>query len=429
MRELKDFAEAEAVLEGYMRASMELTGKDITLERMHPIMTAIGNPEKRLRVIHIAGTSGKTSTTYYISSLLAAAGKKVGVTVSPHIDSIAERIQVNLKPLDENTFCKELGEFLDILESKNEVALSYFELLVAFAYWYFDKIGVDYAVIETGLGGMHDATNVAAEPDKICVITDIGYDHMQILGHTLPEIASQKAGIIHSGSAAYMYQQDMEIMRPVETRAAGVHASLASFSESSLRKQYASPALGGLPPFNQRNWLLARAVYEAVRQRDSLPKLDDALIKQSLATYIPARMDSVLVDGKTVVMDGAHNGQKMQAFLEGFKAQYPGVRPAVLLSLKSGKEYDSVVPLLAGIADSVIITSFHVSNDMYFTSMDLQQLADSAKQAGIKNVTVEPDQNAAFNLLLSQAGKTVVVTGSFYLIAQLRAHHKELRHA
>ncbi len=193
---IRSIQEAEAALLPYVPLVAELTGKDTTLDRIVPLMKLLGDPQDKLKIIHLAGTSGKTSTAYYMSALLQATGKKVGLTVSPHIDTIAERVQIDGLPLPETEFCRELGIFLDIVEFA-EAPPSYFELLYAFALWVFERQQVDYAVVETGMGGLYDATNVASRPDKVCVITDIGFDHTHILGKTLPEIAAQKVGIVH----------------------------------------------------------------------------------------------------------------------------------------------------------------------------------------------------------------------------------------
>lgn len=144
MAQIRNLQEIEAELAKYVPLVKETAAKNITLDRMRPLMTAVGNPQKRLKIIHIAGTSGKTSTAYYISSLLTAAGKKTGLTVSPHVDSVLERVQIDTKILTEKEFASALSEFMTLVEN-SKLQPTYFELLVAFAYWYFEKTGVDYA--------------------------------------------------------------------------------------------------------------------------------------------------------------------------------------------------------------------------------------------------------------------------------------------
>ena len=193
---IRNLSEANAALLPYVSQTPRMTGDDLKLERVMKLMDVLGNPQDKLPVIHIAGTSGKTSTGYYMAALLKAGGKKAGLTISPHIDSVNERVQIGGSPLPEAEFCSELGNFLEIIRGAGQ-SPSYFELLYAFALWVFVRRGVDYAVVETGLGGLLDATNVTGRADKVCIITDIGFDHEYVLGSGLAQIAAQKIGIVH----------------------------------------------------------------------------------------------------------------------------------------------------------------------------------------------------------------------------------------
>jgi dihydrofolate synthase / folylpolyglutamate synthase len=419
MPEFSTIDQAEAYLHRFMRLTKELTGKDVTVERMRPLVKAVDDPHKKLKIIHLAGTSGKTSTAYYIASLLKHAGKKVGLTVSPYVDSITEKIQINSQPLAEREFCEKIAEFITVIESAG-IEPSYFELLIGFAYWYFAEQQVDYAVIETGLGGMHDSTNIANNPDKICVITDIGFDHMQVLGNTIQQIAAQKAGIIHAGNQVFMYEQSPEIMEQIQTRVREQRATLTCIKESYDNEP---EDIIALPAFQQRNWHLA---HEVVRSLEDI-RLNEADIEEAMNIQVPARMDVRTIHNKTVVMDGAHNGQKMTAFIEGMESRWPQKEAAVLISLKNGKEYNDVLPQLRRITDTLIITTFAVEHDMKFVSADPELLAESARRYGIANVIVEPDQDKAYGMLMNMSQDLLVITGSFYLIGQLRKSHKELQ--
>lgn len=415
---LKNIQEAEAALAKYIPMVKEMTGRDITLDRIRVLLAAVGNPHTRLRVIHVAGTSGKTSTAYYIASLLGASGKKIGLTVSPHIDTITERVQVNSMPLAEAEFCGALGELLDLIEAVAPEP-SYFELLIAFAYWYFDKTGVDYAVVETGMGGLHDGTNIAARADKVCVITDIGLDHTHILGTTVEEISAQKAGIIYPGNKAFMYGQAPAVNEVFIDYAQRQGAELWLLDQSELAQELGQPGLQDLPLYQQRNWLLARAASQYVAERDGL-ELSASGIADSLAVQVPGRMDKISVKGKTVIMDGAHNEQKIRAFVESFLKEYPAQRVPILLSLKQGKEYQSVLPLLKPICSQLVVTTFDVLQDLPSISIDPTVVAESAESLGFQNVQVVPDPNMAFRTLLELPGDLAVVTGSFYLLSCIR---------
>jgi len=239
--------EVEKALEPYVAAAGNATGRDLTTDRTLRLAEHVGNPQDSLKVIHVAGTSGKTSTCYYITDLLVRSGMKVGLTVSPHMDSIAERAQVNGKSLPDDVFCDYFSEFMNLIESAPEMP-TYFELMMVFAYWVFQKEKVDYAVVETGLGGLHDSSNIASRPDKLCVLTDIGLDHMHVLGRTIKEIAMQKVGIVKPSNTVVMHTQSNEVMNVVQDYVASRRGDLDfSVVDENLL-------------FQQRNWRLAFSV-------------------------------------------------------------------------------------------------------------------------------------------------------------------------
>jgi dihydrofolate synthase / folylpolyglutamate synthase len=409
---IRSLNEAEEVLERYMPLAHEIIGKDITLERMIPLMASLGNPERKLKIIHVAGTSGKTSTSYYIASLLQAAGQKVGLTVSPHLDKITERVQVNLTPLNDDQFCHYLGEFVDlIIETKIEP--SYFELLIAFVYWLFDRLGVDYVV--------------ADNEDKVCVITDIGLDHMHVLGHTIPEIALQKAGIIHAKNEVVMHRQSAEVMAVIETWIKKQQAHLNLTKDSAVDM----PEMNLLADYQKRNWSLAYAVFKLVQKRDGLPELSREKLAETMLTYVPGRMEVVNLNGKTIIMDGAHNTQKMAAFISSFQKKFPGKKASVLMAMKKRKDYHDILPLIKNIVDSeandsLIFTTFKVSQDLVSESVDIKDFAKAAQKEGLENFITESNLETAYNKLINSKNDTLVITGSLYLLSQIRKLHKEL---
>lgn len=405
--------EAEAALLPYVPLVAQLTGKHTTLERIRPLMNLLGNPQDKIKVIHIAGTSGKTSTAYYISAMLSSTGRKTGLTVSPHIDSVRERVQINGQLLDETEFCDRLAEFLDII-GQAEQRPSYFELLYAFAIWIFAEAGVDYAVVETGVGGLYDATNVVTRSDKICVITDIGFDHTHLLGHNLTDITMQKAGIIHEGNNVFMYKQSDEIMAVIDQAVQSNRANLNLISDQKY------PANTQVPDYQLRNWYLAKAVYEFVCERDQLQPLTSQVLLKTQELQIPARMDVREIAGKTVIMDGAHNLQKMTTFINSFRHMYPDSKPTIMIALKDDKEYQELVPLLSQVASKIITTTFNTSQDLPVKSMDPEVLAQAFRDAGADNVLSLSDQKQALTELLSSDGKIAIICGSFYLLSQLR---------
>lgn len=419
-------SEVYEALRPYDAVSKHTVGKHITLGRTERLMAHAGNPEQKLRVVHIAGTSGKTSTTYYIAALLTAAGCKVGSTVSPYVDTMNERIQINGQPMPEKQFAAYFGEFIELLRDAPEQPTR-FEVLIAFAYWVFAKEKVDYAVVETGMGGLDDSTNVAARTDKLCVITDIGYDHMEHLGTTLGKIAYQKAGIIHDGNTALMYDQNSEIMTVVRYCVSQQEdAELLTFEQDRLANAYHGNFPADMPEYQKRNWLLAFAAYKFLVKRDEIQDVSATKLQKTMKLQVPGRMDVRVLEGKTIIMDGAHNGQKMTAFWQSFAVQYPGVKPVVLLALKQGKEIADIVPLLQNHASEVIVTTFTKTQDLPLLSIGPSEIT-SVLQANRVKCRAIHSQKKAYETFLHHVQDVGVITGSFFLIAQLRETHKELR--
>jgi dihydrofolate synthase/folylpolyglutamate synthase len=412
MQQITNFAQAHAVLSTFI-----LPHSKYALDRMHQLMHALGDPQNSFKVIHVAGTSGKTSTCYYVSALLQQAGSKVGMTVSPHVDEVNERLQINLKPLPEEEFCQKLSEFLEIVD-KTGIKPTYFELLIAFAYWEFARQKVDYAVVEVGLGGLLDGTNVVKNPGKVCVITDIGLDHTNVLGKDLGSIAAQKAGIITSHNPVFTSKQDTVIMDAITKQCAQQHAQLFVVDEVE-GIEYKQ-----IPLFQRHNFGLASKVAGYIAKRDGLPKLSSRQLRTAALTHIPARMELVERDGKTIILDGAHNPQKLYALVSSIKDRFPNQKFAVLIGVVSGKDTSlaGVMQEVLPIASHVIATGFSAEQDLPRPSVAPGELASAAKTLGFSNIEAVTSPEAAYQKLLGRSEEFLLVTGSFYLLNHIRPH-------
>jgi len=414
---IKDIPQAERELQKLYLLAKERLGDDKALVRMQPLLAAAGNPHEKLKVIHVAGTSGKTSTSYYIAALLNSAGQKVGLSVSPHVDSITERLQINGQPISELEFCSLLGDFMDITATL-EVPPSYFELMIVFVLWVFDKKSVDYAVMETGMGGLYDATNVVTRADKISVITDIGLDHTNVFGKDLKKIAAQKAGIIHPGNQVFMIEQIDAVMEVVRGQIEQQKAKLKVVRQQDVD----SLPKSSLPEFQGRNWCLSETVFAAVAERDHL---GSDITLDPLTVVVPGRMETkTLDDGTILIQDGAHNAQKIAAFVSSFQKMYPGKKAAVLLALKEGKETAEVLDNLAPIVGTLISTAFKSEQDFPIVSQDPAVVATIAKDLGIKSRIIR-DKDEAYKYLLDTPAQIKLVIGSIYLLGQIREHFDE----
>lgn len=418
MTEFKTITEVNEALERFIPTAKTAT-KDYSQDQMQKLMAALGNPEKGLRVIHVAGTSGKTSTSYYLAACLREVGHTVGMTISPHIDSVAERIQINSKPLEEERFCRYFSEFLPLVEATG-LHVSYFEVIIAMAYWVFAKEKVDYAVIEVGMGGRRDATNVVRRSDKVCVITDIGMDHTEVLGDTLAQIAFEKGGIIQDQNHVFMYEQEPEVMTVIDDIVAEKKANL-----HMVKQVDTDHVPTHLPLFQRRNWLLALIVVHTILGKRLTPKQQQA----SSQIVIPARMEIIQHSDKTIILDGSHNGQKMNALVVSLASRFPDQKFVVLAGfVESGnpRAFEAIDQLLP-LTERIIFTTFSGKQDTPKQGINPDILSDYVKTKRSPNPEVIKDPAQAYKALLKDPGKLLLVTGSFYLMNHVRPLIKELK--
>ena len=411
---IKDLAEATNLLNGFI--PRPLNARQVyNLNTIRKLAAFLGNPQDTLRVVHVAGTSGKTSTSYYAAALLRAAGKKVGLTTSPHITAVNERVQIDLVPLSEAEFCAELGLFMDEV-NRSGLSPTYFELLMMFAYWEFARQQVDYAVVEVGLGGLMDGSNIVTRADKICIITDIGFDHMSVLGSTLSEIAAQKAGIIHDRNVVFMHEQPAEVMNVVRAAAAAHQADLR------LASMISRPKLVALPQYQRRNLSLAVAAAKYALKRDGHGALTPSMISKGAATHIPGRMETFRLGDKTIILDGAHNPQKLRAMIASLKAAYPGQKIVTLAGFVRSKEVSLLenIELLKGLSRHVIVVGFGATQENGPASIHPHKVAGALRQAGVPEVTEAESHDQALRILLFSPEPVLLVSGSLYLISYLR---------
>ncbi len=408
---IKNFDDVQRVLREFIPNTRKENG--YTLHRMEKLMKYIGDPQNTYKVIHVAGTSGKTSTSYFCASLLHYAGKKVGLTVSPHVDQVNERVQIGLIPLPENEYCSEFSVFLSIIRESG-IKPSYFEFLVAFAYWVFARQKVDYAVVEVGLGGLLDATNVITRSDKVCVITDIGYDHIDVLGNTLEKIAAQKAGIIHKNNPVFTHLQSRDVIDTL--------SGAASISNSHLEiiDTYETEFDNNLPLFQIRNFCLAKhAVAYSLKQEGRL--LDKTVQSGASKVYIPARMECIEFEGKTLIMDGSHNEQKLNALTDAILKKYKTPTHA-LVSFGENK-HQTVKDSLGQIrrmSDKIILTKFSTSQDEPRKPIGTEELSEYCRELQFEEISIVDEPDKALSQLLKSEAKVCIITGSYYLLNDIR---------
>lgn len=384
--------------------------KSYDLSRIKSALEKLENPQDEYKVIHVAGTSGKTSTSYYTSEILRLGGYKVGLSVSPHIEEVNERVQLNLIPLSEQEFCENISEYLEILDHK-KIKLTYFELFVSFAFWYFAKVKVDVAVFEVGLGGLLDGTNVVNRADKVCVITDIDLDHTSILGKTIEEITRQKTGIIKNGNSVFCIDQTEKVMDIVRKVC----------RDKKVKLTIVNPGLEleNLSFLQQRNWILAKSVCDFIFEQDSRVSLSGEELRESAQILIPGRIEKIRIGDKTIILDGAHNAQKMKGLVKSLEPELGEGKATIVLSVGKNKtdQLLEMAQALEQIAGKIIITSFDEKQDFERKSLDPEYLAEYFPDS---DVEVEDNLYLAIDDALRRENKWVLITGSLYLVGGVK---------
>lgn len=404
----------------YLRSLMDeekSRRKAYNKDRIIKVLDLLGNPQDKFKSVHVAGTSGKTSTSYYASSLLCQAGFRVGLSVSPHIEEVNERVQINMQPLSEAAYCEMFSEFISIIE-QFDIFLSRFEVFVAFAYWVFRKLDIEYAVIEVGLGGTLDGTNVIHREDKVCVITDIGYDHTHILGNTLEEITLQKAGIIMHGNQVFVNNQPDIILNMLSIVCEEVNAT--------LRVQNPTPSYLDLPAFQARNFQLAEAVCNFILSRGGKAALGAGKIMSAGKTYIPGRMEIIKFHGRRIILDGAHNPQKLKALFTSLSKKYPDEDIACLVAYanRSESKIRGAMKTIVPHVSKLVLTSFILSSSGS-QSYDIYKMADMCRENGFKNIELTEDLDNAMAKLVKSKQQLLVITGSLHLVQEVRSKIKK----
>ena len=333
------------------------------LARTRALLAALGNPHKQLRFVHVAGTNGKGSTAAMLDSCLRCAGYKVGLFTSPYIIRFNERIQVNGAPIPDGDLVRLVEQVRPAAAAMADVPTE-FELITALGMLYFAQQHCDIVVLEVGLGGALDSTNVI-DPPECAVITALGMDHVKELGPTLADIAAAKAGIIKPGSPVVSYGGAPEADRVIAAAAAAQNAPLtvADFSKLTLRaagldgQTFDYDGLAGLTlpllaGYQPRNAAVAIEALRALRGRGW--QVPDSAIRQGLAQVRwPGRFE-LLRREPPFLLDGSHNAHGMRATVESLRARFPGEKFVFLVSIMADKDAGEMLRLLLPLAKAFV---------------------------------------------------------------------------
>jgi dihydrofolate synthase / folylpolyglutamate synthase len=380
--------------------SLELFGMRFGLDRMRRLLTALGSPQKRFAAIHVVGTNGKSSTVRMCAALLEAHGVRTGAFLSPHLTTFAERIRIGDADLDPDAFGAAVqraavaaAKVDRTLESGDRV--TQFELVTAAAFDELARRGVEVAVVEAGLGGRHDATNVLAAP--VCVLTNVGLEHTRWLGPTVVDIAREKLAVVPAHATLVTGPLEPEVAELA--RATGARIVVAEPLESALFGYQAT------------NFAVAAAAARA-----QLGDIDARIVTEVAGRVrVPGRMQ-VVADAPLTIYDGAHNPSGVAA-LAAALPDLVGARPLItVISVLDDKDASGMLRALLGKTSGAVFTSSR--NPRALPPATLASLAD---QVGGPPSEIVPDPRAAVARAQELAGPdgAVLATGSIYLVADL----------
>ncbi len=402
------------------------------LRRIEMLLERLGSPQEAAKSIHVAGTKGKGSTAAMIASILTQAGYRTGLYTSPHLLSFTERIQVDGRPIAEGAF----GRLVELIKPETEAVnnfsafgeLTTFELLTALAFTYFKERKVDYQVLETGLGGRLDATNVVKP--EVCVITSISFDHTDVLGDTLAQIATEKAGIIKSGSTVVCSTQFPEAMEVIEriccergTRLVRVGSEVTWHRKDFSPEGQSFELRGMTGEYDLNIPLLGEHQLEnaatAVATVEVLAELGANISPESIATGLrqahwPGRLQ-ILQREPWVIVDGAHNADSARRLAEALEQYFDFDRVVLILGVSSDKNIAGMVAELASLSDAVIVTRSH-----HPRAVEPARLASEFSKRGIIPEVAE-NAASAVELALNKAmpSDLICATGSLFIVAEV----------
>jgi dihydrofolate synthase/folylpolyglutamate synthase len=427
-----NFSSAQSYLLGLINETASRRSPN-RLDRIRALVAELGEPQLRYPTVHVAGTSGKGSTATMLASIFQAAGKRVGLHTKPHLASVTERIRVDGSPIGDDAFGDLLGELMPAFErvAAEHGRPSYYETLLAMAFVAFAQAGVDVAVIEAGIGGKLDGTNVL-QP-RVSIITNVSLDHTEILGDTTALIARDKAGIAKPGIPLVSDVDDPDARREIEDAARVAGAPFVSVRDTVTiearrgerygqsfvittpvdRYDLALPVLGG---FQQRNAAVAIRALEQLGDDLRPPK---SAIEDGLARLvIPGRME-FFPSHPALVFDVAHNPDKMSHLVDALAETFPDRRFSFIIAMAEARDIRATLEPLRRLRATFTFTGFE--NVAGRTATRPQRIASIAEELGLWGRAIrDPVDALSIARRNADASDIIVVTGSTFVVAALR---------
>lgn len=407
-------------------------GSNYGLERTHKLLEYLGNPEKDLKLIHIAGTNGKGSTTSMITEILMGAGYKVGMYTSPFIEEFEERIQINRRNIPKETLVNLIDEVKVAVERVIEEGYNHpteFEIITVLMLLYFKKEKIDFGVIEVGLGGRLDSTNVIIP--ILQVITSISFDHTNLLGNTLEEIAGEKAGIIKKNIPTVIYPQEEEALKVIKNKCAAMESDLYTADKDNMKfvkvvnedkpyqllkyKEEFNIFLPLLGEHQILNLSVAMKVIEVLNNRKIVNITTESIIKSIKNVTWKGRLE-VLSNNPYVVIDGAHNIQGIKTLSRNIKKYFKYENLHLILGILADKDVEEMIKIITPMAKQVYAVT---------PNSIRAELADDLKNEIVKynaNCRAFDEYEEAYLEALKNAKENdiILASGSLYMIGDMR---------
>lgn len=413
-------------------------GSNYGLERTYKLLEYLSNPEKDLKFIHIAGTNGKGSTTSMIAEILMGAGYKVGMYTSPFIEEFEERIQINRNNIPKEKLASLMDEVKSAVDKVIEDGYSHpteFEIITVLMLLYFKKENIDFGVIEVGLGGTLDSTNVITP--VLQVITSISFDHTNLLGNTLEEIAGEKAGIIKSGIPTVIYPQKAEALKVIENKCSEMNSKLYIANCDNFKFEnvvnedrpyqllkYNNEVDILLPLLGEHqitNLSVAMTAIEVLNNINITNILLDSIVKSIKKVKWKGRLE-VLSKNPYVVIDGAHNIQGIETLSRNIKKYFKYENLYLILGILADKDVQEMIKVIAPMAKKIYAVT---------PNSIRAELAEDLKREIIKyneNCEAYDDYKEAYLTAINDANENdfVLASGSLYMIGDMRKIIREL---
>lgn len=397
------------------------------LERIKQVLSLLGNPQNSYKVVHITGTNGKGSVAAFLECGLHKAGYKVGKFTSPHIKTLNETIRYNLNQIGDTDIEHWYFKVADILD-KHQLKLTQFELLTTIMFAYFAQQQIDYLILEVGMGGENDATNVIDKPECV-VITNIGLEHTKWFGNTLAAIAHEKSGIIKNNCPVIIADNGAELLTAVSKKSATIINVLAKYSlqvklnftnfttelkftdndiKPTKQQVYTLGLFGG---FQARNFLCA---YEVLK----LLKINDEAISYSAQNTTHAGRLQVISTTPLIVADATHNQDGARVLYQTISQHYLPHDVVIVTSILRDKNIAAMLDYFSQIANTIVVTSL-TSTDRGLLAEDLLKIATSSRANSHTHLTSQANIASALEYAKTLNKKLILITGSLYLLQEL----------